>query len=76
MATLTEEEVGKTVVNQDGAEVGRITRVQNGTAHVDPSPGLTDRIKSRLGWEDADEDDFMLESNEVATITDDEVRLR
>ena len=75
MENLTEDDVGKTVVNQEGHEIGRVTQVEGETAHVDPNPDISDSIKSRLGWEDADEDDYRLEMNEIESVTDDEIRL-
>jgi hypothetical protein len=74
--TLTDDAVGKTVVNADGEEVGIVTRVKHGTAHVDSDPGLTDKIKTKLGWEAPDEDDYPLQERAVATVTDEEIRLR
>ena len=76
MPTLTETDIGKKVVNQDGESVGMISGFEGGQAYVEPDPGLTDRIMSKLGWEDIEEDNFPLDSDEVHTITDDEVRLR
>jgi hypothetical protein len=76
MPTLTEADEGKNVVNQDGEMIGMISAFRGGKAYVDPDPGLTDRIKTTLGWEDVDEDSFVLEDDQVHTITDDEVRIR
>lgn len=73
--TLTEEDEGKTVVNTTGDEVGRVMEVEHGKAHVEPDPGLTDSIKSKLGWGDHDEDTYQLDADSVETISDDEIRL-
>lgn len=73
--TLTEDDEGKSVVSTDGDEVGRVMKVEHGTAHVEPDPGLTDTIKSKLGWGDGDEDTYSLDSERIETVTDDEVRL-
>jgi hypothetical protein len=75
MAQFTEDDEGKTVVNADGEEVGIVTAVEHGTAHVDPDPGITDKIMSALGWSDQDEDTYPLQEESVEAITDDEVRL-
>lgn len=45
--------------------------VDGGAAYVDPDPG----IAARLGWTDRDDDSYRVDSADVATITDDEVRL-
>jgi hypothetical protein len=72
---FTEDDEGKTVVNDQGDEVGIIADVEHGTAYVDPDPGLTDKIKSKLGWDDRDEDTYPLQSESVASVDDDAVRL-
>lgn len=66
---------GKEVVDSDGNTVGRIVTVEHGTAHVDPDPGITDTIMSKLGWGDTDEETYPLQEANVETVTDDEVRL-
>jgi len=73
--TVTEEDQGKTVVNSDGEKVGVVTGVRGGTAYVNPDPGLTDAIKSKLGWEDVDADDYPLKQDRIEQIDDDEIRL-
>ena len=73
---ISEEDEGKRVVNSAGKKIGIVKTVKNGRAYVDPSPGIADSIRSRLGWGDADEDDYELESRRIADISDDEVRLK
>jgi hypothetical protein len=75
MTELTENDEGKPVKTADGEQIGMISGVRGGTAYVDPEAGITDRIKSMLGWEDVDEDDYALAESEIDTVTDDEVRL-
>ena len=72
---VTEDDEGKEVVHGDQT-VGRIVDVEHGTAHVDPDPGITDTIKSKLGWGDRDEDTYPLQEDSIEEITDDEIRLR
>ncbi|WP_435154169.1 PRC-barrel domain containing protein [Haladaptatus sp. DFWS20] len=72
---ITDDDEGKKVVDQNGDEVGIVSNVQHGTAHVDPNPGLTDKVKSKLGWGDKDEDTYPLQAEMVQSVTDDEVRL-
>lgn len=74
-AQFTDEEEGKRVVNADGEEIGRVTDVRAGTAYVDPDPGLTDTVKSKLGWGDADEDTYALDESSVESIGDEEIRI-
>ncbi len=75
MPTLTQDDVGKKVVNRDGEQIGMVSAVDHGHIRVDPDPGLADSIKSRLGWMDTDDDDYLLEESHIETVTDDEVRL-
>jgi hypothetical protein len=72
---LTETDEGKMVKNRAGDEIGRVMSVEHGTAHVEPDPGLTDAIRSKLGWGDADEGTYELDQNNIDSITDDEIRL-
>lgn len=73
---ITDDDEGKLVVDSQGQEIGMITEVRSGTAYVSADPGLADTIRSKLGWGDADEDDYPLEETRIHTVTDDEVRLR
>jgi hypothetical protein len=75
-AQITEDEVGKPVVDENGEQVGVVSAVEHGAARVDPDPGITDKIKAKLGWEDADEDTYPLQEGMVERVTDDEIRLR
>lgn len=73
--TLTAEDEGKDVVNSDGDKIGRVVNVEHGKAHVDPDPGLADTIRSKLGWGDDDEEDYVLNTSSIETISDDEIHL-
>ncbi|MFO7925578.1 MAG: PRC-barrel domain containing protein [Halobacteriota archaeon] len=73
---ITDDDEGKRVLNANGDEIGMVTEVKDGKAYVDPDPGITDKLRSKLGWGDADEDDYILERDRIDTITDDEVRLK
>lgn len=75
MAMIDESDEGKTVVDPSGETVGIVVDVDNTIAHVEPDPGLTDRLAAELGWGDSDEETYLLESGAVDTITDDEIRL-
>ena len=73
---ITDDDEGKRVVNADGEQVGLVKQVSGGTAHIDPDPGLTDKIKSKLGWGDMDEDTYPLQEANIDAVTDGEVRLK
>ncbi|WP_418280347.1 PRC-barrel domain containing protein [Halorubrum sp. DTA98] len=74
--TVTEDDEGKRVVNATGDEIGMVTEVKGGMAYVDPDPGITDSIRSKLGWGKTDTEDFGLEANRIESVTDDEIRLK
>lgn len=74
--TLTEADEGKEVINADGNQIGRVVKVERGRAHVDPDPGLTDTIRSKLGWgKDDDDEDYVLNTSSIDTVSDDEIHL-
>nr|WP_049967544.1 hypothetical protein [Haloferax prahovense] len=73
---VTEDDEGKRVVNSHGETIGMVSEVKNGTAYVDPDPGITDKIRSKLGWGDADKDNYVLKASRINTVTDDEIRLK
>lgn len=73
---VTDDDEGKAVVDSGGRKIGLVTEVKSETAYVNADPGITDSIRSKLGWGDADEDDYTLENKRVDTVTDDEIRLK
>ncbi|QWC20209.1 PRC-barrel domain containing protein [Halorubrum sp. 2020YC2] len=72
---ITDDDEGKAVVDSNGEQIGMIAEVRSGTAYVDADPSLADTVLSKLGWSDADGDDYPLQENRIHTVTDDEVRL-
>ncbi|WP_290815588.1 hypothetical protein [Halovivax sp.] len=77
-ATLTDDEIGKTVVDATGTEIGMITDVDDRgeVMHVDAHPGIAERIKSVLGWGDADDDDYPVGADQIDRVDDDRVELK
>jgi len=65
MTELTDDAVGKTVVGANGKELGVVASVEAGTAHVDPNPSLAEQVMSKVGWEDADEEDYRVTGDMV-----------
>lgn len=72
---LSNEEEGKAVVNKEGTKLGMVTQVEGDRAHVDPDPGVSDTIKSKLGWSDTDGDTYPIQESDIESIDDDKVRL-
>lgn len=42
---------------------------------MNADPGLADSIRSTLGWNEADQDDYPLDGGSIDTITDDDIYL-
>ncbi|WP_247728698.1 hypothetical protein [Halovivax limisalsi] len=74
-ASFSDDDVGKTVVNANGDEVGMVTAVEHDTIRVKPDAGITDSIKAALGWEDTGEDTYPLQEASIDRVTADEIRL-
>lgn len=70
--SLEEKDIGKHVVNTDGARVGLIVSVKDGVAHVDANPNTKDKIKAKLGLNSVSEFTFPLDLGEVSTNNRDE----
>lgn len=73
---FTDDDIGKDVLDEDGNKIGIVSSVKTGTAYVDPDPGVTDKIKAALEWDDTGEDTYPLQEASVEMVTDDVVRLR
>ena len=76
--TLTDGEIGKTVVDSTGDEVGMVTDVDDSgrLMYIDPEPGIAERIRAALDWGSSNEDDYPVESEQIERITDEEVKLK
>lgn len=74
-AMPSEDDEGKPVVDASGSEVGMVVDVEDDTVYVEPHPSTTDRIRTALGWGEADEDDYAVGPDRIARITDDAVEL-
>jgi len=75
---IDDDDVGKTVVDATGKEVGTVSGVDQGhtTIYVDPHQSITDRIKAALGWEHVEDEEYPLRTDHVQRITDDTVELK
>lgn len=67
---------GKRVVDGKGDEIGLVTLVRDGTIYVDPDPGMTEKLASKLGWRAAHGDAYPLPDGSIERITDEEVHVR
>jgi len=73
-STITEDDEGKKVT-YEGDTVARVVDVEGHTAYVEHDAGMTETIKSKLGWADHDADSIALDENAIREVTDDEVRI-
>lgn len=73
---ITQDEEGKPVVDANGNDIGIIASVQEETAHVNIDPGLAEKVKSQLGWEEASGDTYPIQPEMIASISTNEVQLQ
>ena len=73
--TFTEQDEGKTVISDDGRELGVVSRITNETAFVEPLGDLDPPVRSALGWGGDDREEYRLSRGHVATVTGSEVWL-
>jgi TRAP-type uncharacterized transport system substrate-binding protein len=73
------DDEGKTITTAAGAPIGTISSIEGDRARVTPddseNSGLTEKVKSALGWDDS-EGDQELEKDFVQDADDERVRLR
>ncbi|OAQ52313.1 hypothetical protein HTG_11870 [Natrinema mahii] len=74
-APLTDDAVGKTVVDVEGKELGIVASVENGSAYVDPDPSLAEQVLASVGWEGEDDEDYVVTEDMLRRV-DNEVVLR
>lgn len=75
MVQATDDDEGKRVVRGEET-VGRVVEVEHGTPYVDPDPGITETLKAKLGWAEADDEAYPLQDQTIEEVTDDEIRIR
>lgn len=74
-ATLTDDEVGKTVVDAAGKELGIVAKVDADRAFVDPNPSVAEHVLAKLGVEGEDDEDYLVTEDMLERV-DDEIVLR
>ncbi|MCU4744267.1 hypothetical protein OB955_18105 [Halobacteria archaeon AArc-m2/3/4] len=74
-ATLTDDEVGKKVVDAEGKELGIVAKVEGQRAAVDPNPSVAEHVMAKVGWEGEDEEDYIVTEDMLDRVGD-EVILR
>lgn len=74
-APLTDEDVGKPVVDAAGKELGLVSSVEGDSASVDPNPSVLEHVLARLGWGSADDEDYTI-TEDMLDRVDERVVLR
>ncbi|MDQ2050712.1 hypothetical protein RBH26_09445 [Natronolimnohabitans sp. A-GB9] len=74
-APLTDDEVGKTVVDAEGKELGIVAKVEDRRAYVDPNPSIAEQLLASLGVEGDEEEDYVVTEDMLESVGD-EIRLR
>ena len=73
---LTEQDIGKPVVDQDGEKIGEITNYEEGRAYVEPEETVMARTRRKLGWHSSDAQAYVLSNSMVYSIREHEIRIR
>ncbi len=74
---ITAEDEGKPVVDARDDQIGVVAEVEGDTAWIEFDPGLTDEVKSRLGFGDASgQDTDPIDEEQIDAVGDDKVILK
>lgn len=68
VATLTDDEVGKKVVDAEDKELGIVAKVDGSTAYVDPNPSVAEHVMAKIGWEGEDEEDYVVTEDMIERV--------
>lgn len=74
--TVTNEDVGKRVINPSGTAVGYVSEARNGVAYIAPDPRITSTLVAILGRRDGvGRGTLRVDPATIEHITDQEIRL-
>jgi len=77
---LMDDDVGATVRTPDGDSLGRVVRVERGTAYVEPGPEAPETVLATLGWNEddgnGDSDEYPLPRTAIDVVDDEAITLR
>ncbi|ELY53113.1 midas domain-containing protein [Natronolimnohabitans innermongolicus] len=74
-ATFTDDDLDKTVENENGEVIGYVTDVEDDTARVEPRAGVVDSIRAALGWRGGEGETVTIREAHVDEVTSETVRL-
>ena len=69
---LSDDEIGKTVVDASGESVGTVTGAEAETLRVEPDPNLVERLLAKLGWGEGEQH---VSAEAIEEIREDEIVL-
>lgn len=72
---IDESAIGKQVVDTVGREIGLVAELRQGTAYIDPDPGIVDRLRVRLGIGSAGPNAVPLHEDRITSVTDAAIRI-
>lgn len=72
----TNSHVGKRVVDSSGEPIGWISGEEAERLYVEPDPDITGTRRRALGWVEPHTFHFVIETADVASITDERIELR
>jgi hypothetical protein len=80
MTVLSNEDEGKFLMDVRGEQIGIVSEVDTEAqkAYVDPEPGVSEVLESvikSVSIDNREEDDIEILANDVATVTDTELRV-
>ena len=77
VAQFTDDQIGKRVVDQAGAEVGTVADVRDGSLYVEVAADADRETLSNLRWDGTvNRDVYHLQSEFVSNVRDEAIRLR
>jgi hypothetical protein len=75
-ADFTDATEGKPVVDINDDQIGVVTRVENGTAYVEYTASVADRLRSSVGGDDHAETSYALREEMIDHVSEDVIRVR
>lgn len=79
-AAITDAQTGGTVQTSEGETVGTITRVEDGTAYVEPASEAPDTLLATLGWDEEEraspEGEYPLPRTAIDSVGEAEITLQ
>lgn len=73
---LTKDDEGKRVIESDGSDVGMVTKIRHGTAHVEAEPDVVETLQTELDAGGSDENTYAVSEEDIERIDDETVVLR